>query len=100
MTARREEWVPILDEAELEVGALKTCKHGPHQLVVGRSETDGVFALDNRCPHEGYPLAQGDLKGGELTCCWHNWKFDVADGACLIGTRATVQCLIFWNERI
>jgi nitrite reductase/ring-hydroxylating ferredoxin subunit len=55
-----------------------------------------VFAIANRCPHEGYPLSEGTLgertlgestPGGScvLTCNWHNWKFDLASGAALIG---------------
>ncbi|HTN87267.1 MAG TPA: Rieske (2Fe-2S) protein [Sorangium sp.] len=44
-----------------------------------------VHALDDRCPHQGYPLSQGALRGGVLTCAWHNWKFDIATGACSFG---------------
>ncbi|MBN9569085.1 MAG: Rieske 2Fe-2S domain-containing protein [Alphaproteobacteria bacterium] len=50
-----------------------------------------VFAIANRCPHEGYPLSEGTLGEGSsggscvLTCNWHNWKFDLASGAALIG---------------
>ncbi len=66
-------------------GSLATVKRHPHQLVVIRTTTGDIFALDNRCPHEGYPLAQGDLKDCSLTCAWHNWKFDVRDGTCLLG---------------
>ena len=37
---------------------------------------DDVWACDNRCPHEGYPLVEGNLTDGcILTCNWHNWKF-------------------------
>ena len=46
---------------------------------------DQVHALDDRCPHQGYPLSQGDLRGGVLTCAWHNWKFEIATGACSFG---------------
>ena len=46
---------------------------------------DGVFALDHACPHEGYGLTQGTLDGDLLTCAWHNWKFRVDDGACVLG---------------
>lgn len=45
-----------------------------------------VYACNNRCPHEGYPLSEGSL--GEpctLTCNWHNWKFDLASGDTLVG---------------
>jgi nitrite reductase/ring-hydroxylating ferredoxin subunit len=45
-----------------------------------------IFAVANRCPHEGYPLSEGtEGPGCVLTCNWHNWKFDLATGAALIG---------------
>ena len=41
----------------------------------------GVYACNNRCPHEGYPLREGTLDGNcLLTCNWHNWKFDLETG--------------------
>ncbi len=46
----------------------------------------GVFACNNRCPHEGYPLKEGSLTDGcILTCNWHNWKFDLESGDTLVG---------------
>jgi len=46
----------------------------------------GVFACNNRCPHEGYPLAEGTLtEGCVLTCNWHNWKFHLETGDTLVG---------------
>jgi len=45
-----------------------------------------VFAVDNRCPHEGYPLAMGKISADcVLTCNWHNWKFRLEDGTCILG---------------
>jgi len=45
-----------------------------------------VFACNNRCPHEGYPLREGTLaEDCVLTCNWHNWKFDLRDGRNLYG---------------
>lgn len=48
-----------------------------------------MHAVDNRCPHEGYPLSQGDISQGPegpvLTCRWHNWRFRLRDGRCLQG---------------
>jgi nitrite reductase/ring-hydroxylating ferredoxin subunit len=50
------------------------------------AEDERVFATANRCPHEGYPLSEGDVgPGAVLTCNWHNWKFDLASGEALIG---------------
>lgn len=55
------------------------------RLLVGVTGSDVVYAVDDRCPHEGYPLAQGVLKDCVLTCAWHNWKFDVRDGQNILG---------------
>ncbi len=46
-----------------------------------------IFALDNRCPHEGYPLSEGNIDDDScsLTCNWHNWKFDLKSGKCFLG---------------
>jgi nitrite reductase/ring-hydroxylating ferredoxin subunit len=39
-----------------------------------------VYALDNRCPHMGFPLQLGSLCDGILTCHWHHARFDVCSG--------------------
>ena len=38
------------------------------------------FALDGVCPHQGGPLAEGDVTGCIVTCPWHGWQFDVRTG--------------------
>ena len=78
-------WQPALLLSEVPAGTMAAWKHGGEQFVLVHTGEGEVHALDNRCPHEGYPLSSGDLKGRALTCCWHNWKFDVKDGACTLG---------------
>src|SRR5437660_11319751 len=39
-----------------------------------------VYAVDNRCPHMGFPLNQGTVKDGILTCHWHHARFDLNSG--------------------
>ena len=47
---------------------------------------DAIHAIDNRCPHEGYPLVKGTIDADcVLTCNWHNWKFRLSDGECTLG---------------
>src|ERR1700688_3104138 len=59
-------------------------KNGKHILLMDRD--DKIFAIANRCPHEGYPLSEGtEGPGCVLTCNWHNWKFDLASGHALVG---------------
>ncbi|HVG67601.1 MAG TPA: Rieske 2Fe-2S domain-containing protein [Gaiellales bacterium] len=45
---------------------------------------DGVVrAVDNRCPHMGFPLHRGSVCDGILTCHWHHARFDLASGGTL-----------------
>jgi len=39
-----------------------------------------VYAVDNRCPHMGFPLNRGTIKDGILTCHWHHARFDLKSG--------------------
>ena len=63
---------------------MKMVRVDGHRLCLVRT-SEGVFAIDHACPHEGYGLTQGDLDGDLLTCAWHNWKFRVSDGECVLG---------------
>ena len=44
------------------------------------SHGDGIFAVENRCPHMGFPLHKGSVCDGILTCHWHHARFDLASG--------------------
>ncbi len=39
-----------------------------------------AFAVDNRCPHLGFPLHKGSVGDGILTCPWHHARFDLCSG--------------------
>lgn len=52
-------------------------RHRPVLLVWDRGQ---VFALDNRCPHMGFPLDKGTIGDGLITCHWHHARFDLASG--------------------
>ena len=44
------------------------------------ADGDRILAVDNRCPHMGFPLHRGSLRDGILTCHWHHARFDAASG--------------------
>ncbi len=39
-----------------------------------------LFAVDNRCPHMGFPLERGSVEEGILTCHWHHARFELREG--------------------
>jgi nitrite reductase/ring-hydroxylating ferredoxin subunit len=72
--------VGTLDDLK-DRGRLLT-KAGGHGVCVfwdgGRA-----WALDDRCPHMGFPLHRGTVEEGLVTCHWHHARFDLATGATL-----------------
>src|SRR5258707_8965111 len=54
---------------------------GPHRPILVVYDHGRIFALDNRCPHLGFPLHRGSVEDGILTCHWHHARFDLASGS-------------------
>ena len=54
--------------------------HGHHRPILVIYDRGRVFALDNRCPHMGFPLERGSVDDGILTCHWHHARFDLESG--------------------
>lgn len=89
---------------ELRSGQLREQRVGGVTIAIGRNGRE-FYALRNRCPHQGAPLAGGSLSGtivasavgefrygrdGEiLRCPWHGWEFDAKTGCSLHDPEAT-----------
>src|ERR687892_945938 len=71
----------------IHVGSLADLKAQGRKVVKGRHcpllvvyDQGRVYALDNRCPHLGFPLHKGSIRDGILTCHWHHARFDLKSG--------------------
>src|SRR3954452_6440694 len=42
-----------------------------------------AYAVDDRCPHLGFPLHRGTVEQGMVTCHWHHARFDLSSGCTL-----------------
>ena len=74
-----EDWVCAGTLEELKAKGMTVLRGGSCPLLVAHDQ-DRVFALDNRCPHLGFPLHRGSVEDGILTCHWHHARFDLASG--------------------
>lgn len=86
----------LLAEDELWVGEMRSVVVRGEPLLVVRHEA-GVCVYRDRCPHQGYPLSQGKLDGGIITCRVHRHSFDAASGA---GINPPSPCLSRLAARI
>lgn len=64
---------------ELEQTGLASVSVGRSTLALVLHE-DQVYAIDNRCPHMGFPMDRGSVRNGILTCHWHHARFDLNTG--------------------
>jgi nitrite reductase/ring-hydroxylating ferredoxin subunit len=72
-------WQRAAALSELAATGRKTVHLGGRTLVLWQ-DGEQVYALDNRCPHMGFPLDRGTCRDGILTCHWHAARFDLRTG--------------------
>lgn len=65
---------------EVPDGAALGVELGGTELVLIR-HGDVVYALEDRCSHEDYPLSEGEVTGDQVTCTLHGARFDLQTGA-------------------
>ncbi len=81
-----DNWQRAFPLVDLPVGEAQAVKLDGQQIAIFRRQHDVLYACDNRCPHEGYPLARGRVLGDSvLMCVWHSFTFNLEDGKCLFG---------------
>jgi nitrite reductase/ring-hydroxylating ferredoxin subunit len=78
-TVARDKLVHAASLAELRAAG-RLVVHLDRHAVCLFADGDEVHAVDNRCPHMGFPLHRGTVCDGILTCHWHHARFDLATG--------------------
>ncbi|HET9096661.1 MAG TPA: Rieske 2Fe-2S domain-containing protein [Candidatus Baltobacteraceae bacterium] len=82
-------FIRIAAPSEIPLGAGRSFAVGRYEVAV--FNIDGAFyAIENACPHQGGPLADGWLEGPLVTCPWHGWCFDLRSGKMTLGEFARV----------
>jgi nitrite reductase (NADH) small subunit len=84
------EFIPVAQVADVAPGSATTVTIDGRDIAL--FNIDGNFyALDNTCPHQGGPLAEGWIEGATVTCPWHAWCFKLDDGKMTLGDFASVD---------
>ena len=74
-------WKAICKVEDIPVlGSRRVSRPVGLDVAVFRNDTDGVFALLDRCPHKGGPLSQGIVFGTSVACPLHNWTIGLCNG--------------------
>jgi len=71
--------VPVADDAALREG--ETLRVDVAGVIVTIARVNGSpYAFQEFCTHRYGPLSEGELRGCEVVCPWHNSRFDVRTG--------------------
>jgi 3-phenylpropionate/trans-cinnamate dioxygenase ferredoxin component len=74
------EWVRVASTSDCkENGCLHTVTNGGEPIVLARWNGE-VFALEDRCSHQDFPLSDGEVEDGKIECIFHGAKFDLRTG--------------------
>jgi pyruvate oxidase len=71
-------WFKV-EPGELDVDRLTTVVAAGRAICITRT-ADGYGALDNRCPHQGGPLGDGQIENGYVICPWHGYEYNPCTG--------------------
>ncbi len=80
--SREDGFVYAAAEAQIPTEKGLAVQAAGMEIALFRSDGQ-IVAMENACPHQGAPLADGDLQGGVLTCPWHGWTFSPGTGCSL-----------------
>ena len=76
----RDAWYIAATSKDVERGPV-ACEILDTPLVLFQGEGGKIAALLDRCAHRNVPLSLGRVKGDEIECGYHGWRYG-ADGIC------------------
>jgi phenylpropionate dioxygenase-like ring-hydroxylating dioxygenase large terminal subunit len=75
-------WYPLAWSREVKAGKTHGVTFAGDPIVLARTESGKVFALEDRCAHRQVPLHQGVVEGESIRCGYHGWTYDCS-GKCI-----------------
>ena len=79
MNARPNGAIRVASHTELKQKGVVVVA-GLQRRIAVFADGEAVYAVENNCPHMGFPLDRGSVRDGMLTCHWHQARFDLRSG--------------------
>ena len=73
-------FLPLEKLINLTEGYRRTVKVDALEVLLIH-ESGQLYIIQSRCPHRGQSLEAGEIEGNTLYCPWHNFGFDLGNGA-------------------
>jgi nitrite reductase/ring-hydroxylating ferredoxin subunit/uncharacterized membrane protein len=85
-----EDWTAVTDEASMRESEPVLIEQAGAEILLVR-QGGSVYALLDRCAHQGGPLHEGKVEDGCVICPWHSSRYRLLDGVALSGPTAHPQ---------
>jgi 3-phenylpropionate/trans-cinnamate dioxygenase ferredoxin subunit len=69
----------VAESGAVPTGQMKGYTVKMQPVLVANVDGD-LYALEDQCSHEAYPLSDGELQGTDVMCIYHGARFDVCTG--------------------
>lgn len=73
------QFVPVAKVSEVPPQSISCVEVAGKRIALFNLDGD-FYALADECTHEGGPLSEGEIHGGEVECPWHGARFDIKSG--------------------
>jgi phenylpropionate dioxygenase-like ring-hydroxylating dioxygenase large terminal subunit len=72
----RNRWWPVFESRDLPAGRPVGIRRLGEDLALWRDAEGAAHLFVDRCPHRGAALSKGFVRGSELQCWYHGFRFD------------------------
>jgi nitrite reductase/ring-hydroxylating ferredoxin subunit len=86
-----DEFVAVLDEADLPADSMRRVETEGVGVLLSRSSGSEVCAIAATCNHFSGPLEQGERDGDTVVCPLHSSRFDLCSGEVIDGPAVFPQ---------
>jgi phenylpropionate dioxygenase-like ring-hydroxylating dioxygenase large terminal subunit len=69
-------WFPVARSCEVKTGRAHAVTFAGDPIVLVRTKSGEVYAIEDRCAHRQVPLHLGAVEDDCIKCAYHGWKFD------------------------
>ncbi|AOJ06192.1 aromatic ring-hydroxylating oxygenase subunit alpha [Burkholderia mayonis] len=77
-----DHWYPLAWSNEVKRGKALGVHFAGDPIVLVRTRSGTIFALEDRCAHRQVPLHAGVVEGESIRCGYHGWTYDCS-GHCV-----------------
>ena len=74
-----DDFVVVAKAKNVKPGTMQRVTAGKRSIVLANI-AGNFYAFAEHCPHQGWPLWSGDLRGENVRCFLHRWTFNVRTG--------------------